>query len=205
MKAQTVQEWFFYIIRCKDNSLYSGITTNLDERLKKHNDGTGAKYTAGRKPVTLAYCETRLDRSQALKREAQIKAWTKARKENLIERGHRERKMDGKIKGYIEKQKSPQKEICLRLREIILETFPGIKEEVKWGAIVFSGGKFYVGALKDHVNLGFSVGGMSKEELALFEGSGKTLRHIKIRMLKDIDYGRIKKLLKLARECEGNC
>jgi hypothetical protein len=113
--------------------------------------------------------------------------------------------MDKRVKEYIEKQKSPQKEICLKLREIILKTFPDIKEEMKWGVPTFSGGKFYIGALKEHVNLGFSINGLTKEEIALFEGGGKTMRHIKIRTLKDVDEKRIVKLLKIAGECWEDC
>jgi len=113
--------------------------------------------------------------------------------------------MDEKVKKYIENQKSPQKEICLKVREIILKTFPDIKEEMKWGVPTFSGGRFYIGALKDHVNLGFSINGLTKEEIALFEGRGKTMRHIKIRTLKDIDEKRIVKLLNIAGECSEDC
>jgi len=113
--------------------------------------------------------------------------------------------MNRKIKEYIEKQKSPQKEICLRLWEIIRKTFPDIKEEMKWGVPVFSGGKFYIGALKDHVNLGFSINGLTKEEIALFEGGGKTMRHIKVCTLKDINEKRIVKLLNIAGECREDC
>jgi hypothetical protein len=111
--------------------------------------------------------------------------------------------MDTKVKQYIEKQKSPQKEICLKLREIIIRTFPGIQEEMKWGVPTFAGGKFYIGALRDHVNLGFSINGLSKEDIALFEGNGKTLRHIKVRNLDNIDEDRILRLLKIAGECPG--
>jgi hypothetical protein len=113
--------------------------------------------------------------------------------------------MDKKVKEYIEKQKSPQKEICLKLWEIILKTFPDIKEEMKWGVPTFSGGRFYIVALRDHINLGFSTSGLTKEEVALFEGGGKTMRHIKIRTLKDIDEKRIVKLLKIAGECQEDC
>jgi hypothetical protein len=113
--------------------------------------------------------------------------------------------MDKRVKEYIEKQKSPQKEICYRLRDIILKTFPGIKEEMKWGVPTFSGGKYYIGALKEHVNLGFSINGLTKEEIALFEGSGKTMRHIKVRTPGDIDEKRIVKLLNIAGECAEDC
>ena len=78
------QEWFFYILRCRDNSLYSGITNNLDARLKEHNRGTGAKYTYSRRPVILIYSEKYDNATEARKREEQIKGWSRIKKENLI-------------------------------------------------------------------------------------------------------------------------
>ncbi len=83
--AITDQEWFFYIVRCRDDSLYSGITVDLEGRLREHNKGTGAKYTSGRRPVTLVYRERYDNVSKARKRELQIKGWSKAKKERLIE------------------------------------------------------------------------------------------------------------------------
>ncbi len=59
--------------------------------------------------------------------------------------------------------------------------------------------------MKNQVNLGFSINGLSKEQIALFEGTGKTMRHIKIRTLTDIDEKKIVKLLKIAGECTGDC
>jgi hypothetical protein len=105
-----------------------------------------------------------------------------------------------KVDDYIDKQGSPQKEICQRLRALILKTIPGVKEEMMWGVPVFAGGKFYIGALKDHVNLGFAIKGLSKEEVALFEGGGKTMRHIKVYALADIDEPRIAGLLRLVNK-----
>jgi putative endonuclease len=78
------QEWYFYIVRCQDNSLYSGITNDIDHRVKEHNKGTGAKYTLGRRPVKLVYSEKHNNISEARKREAQIKSWRKTKKEQLI-------------------------------------------------------------------------------------------------------------------------
>lgn len=106
--------------------------------------------------------------------------------------------MDNKIKEYIKKQKSPQKEICQKLREIILSTFPNIREEMKYG-VPYYGNKFYIVTLKTHVNLGFSIKGLTKEEIALFEGSGKITRHIKFNTLKDITEKKIRKLLKMVK------
>jgi hypothetical protein len=102
-----------------------------------------------------------------------------------------------KIDEYINKQKFPQKEICQKLRTIIFETFPTIKEEMKWGVPAFGDGSFYIVALKDHVNLGFTIKRLSEEELALFDGGGKTTKNIEIKSLIGLDQKRIIKLLKM--------
>lgn len=104
------------------------------------------------------------------------------------------------VNDYINMQGSPVKEICKKVRNLIFKAIPGVKEEMKWGVPVYAGGKFYIGALKDHVNMGFSVNGLSKKEIAFFEGSGKIMRHIKIGSLRDIDEGKIVKLLKLVNK-----
>jgi hypothetical protein len=106
--------------------------------------------------------------------------------------------MDKKVTEYIEKQKSSHKEICQKLREIILNTFPDIIEEMKYG-VPYYGNKYYIVALKTHVNLGFSIIGLTKDEIALFEGNGKITRHIKIKTLKEIDEREIIKLLKIVK------
>jgi hypothetical protein len=105
--------------------------------------------------------------------------------------------MSKTIDDYIAKQKSPQKEVCQSLRSLILKTFPGVKEEMRWGVPVFGEGKFYIGAMKNQVNLGFSIVGLDREEIALFEGGGKTMRHIKVDKPENIDEKRIVELLKL--------
>lgn len=104
---------------------------------------------------------------------------------------------------YIQKQISPKKEILTKLRKIILKTFPKIKEEFKLGVPWY--GKYYLVSLKDHVNIGFAIGGLSKEEIDLFEGKGKTMRHIKINSVKDIDEKHIVKLLKIAKKAKCEC
>ena len=105
--------------------------------------------------------------------------------------------MDKKVKDYIEKQKSPQKEIIKKVREIFLKTLPGCEEKSAWGVIVLEDGKFYIGAMKTRVHVGFAINGLTKEEVGLFEGSGKTMRHIKIPSLDDIDEKKLVKLIKL--------
>ena len=108
--------------------------------------------------------------------------------------------MDDKIDEYINKQKDPQKEVCNHLRSLLRKTIPGIKEEMKWGVPVFADGKFYIGSFKNSVNLGFSIDGLNDREIALFKGIGKTMRHIKIKSLQDIDEKTLVKLIKLVNE-----
>ena len=105
--------------------------------------------------------------------------------------------MSTEVEDYINKQASPQKEICQALRRLILTTFPDAKEEMKWGVPAFSDGKFYIVALKDHVNLGFSTKGLTNEDMALFDGGGKTMKHIEVDKLANIDENRIIELLQL--------
>ena len=75
---------YTYLLRCADGSLYCGWTNCLEKRLKAHNEGKGAKYTKGRRPVILAYWEEFETREQALRREIQIKALTRTEKLRLI-------------------------------------------------------------------------------------------------------------------------
>jgi putative endonuclease len=77
-------DWFVYIVLCADGTFYTGATNNLDARVKKHNSGSGAKYTRSRLPVRLVYSETASDKSAALKREYAIKRMTRAQKAALI-------------------------------------------------------------------------------------------------------------------------
>ena len=80
-----MSEYVVYILRCGDGTLYTGCTSDLDRRLKAHSSGKGAKYTRARLPVELVYSEPALDKSQALKREAAIKALTREQKLALIQ------------------------------------------------------------------------------------------------------------------------
>lgn len=78
--------WFVYYVRCNDNSLYAGITTDLNRRVFEHNtcNKKGAKYTRARRPVTLAYYEPQSDKSSASQREYQLKKLQKKQKEALV-------------------------------------------------------------------------------------------------------------------------
>ena len=77
--------YFVYMLRCTDNSLYTGITTDVEKRFAAHCTGKGAKYTRGRGPLTLVYREECGDRSTALKRELEVKKLTRQEKELLIQ------------------------------------------------------------------------------------------------------------------------
>ena len=76
--------WYLYILRCGDGTLYTGITNDVEKRLEAHRAGKGAKYTRGRSPLELAYRECCGGHSDALKREAAVKKLTRQQKEKLI-------------------------------------------------------------------------------------------------------------------------
>ncbi len=84
MAKAAEDSWFVYLLRCADDSLYTGITNDVDRRCQQHNAGTGARYTRSRLPVELVYRESQTSRSLALKRELAIKRLTRPKKEALI-------------------------------------------------------------------------------------------------------------------------
>nr|WP_090174807.1 GIY-YIG nuclease family protein [Eubacterium oxidoreducens] len=77
---------YTYIVKCSDNTYYTGWTNNIDKRIKAHNNGKGAKYTKARRPVELVYLETFATKQEAMKREAEIKKLTRNEKEELIKK-----------------------------------------------------------------------------------------------------------------------
>ena len=77
--------WYLYILRCKDETLYTGITTDVEKRFAAHQSGKGAKYTRGRSPLELVYRETCGTHSDALKRELEIKKLPREQKQALID------------------------------------------------------------------------------------------------------------------------
>ena len=79
-------DWYLYVVRCRDGTLYTGISTDIDRRLAKHREGAGAgsKYLKGRGPLTLLFQKRLGSRSMALKVENMVKKLSKAKKENLI-------------------------------------------------------------------------------------------------------------------------
>jgi predicted GIY-YIG superfamily endonuclease len=88
MKGKGKKDWTVYILRCGDGSLYTGIAKDVQVRLKQHSEGKGATYTRTRLPVTLLYQQQGLTHSEALIREAQIKAMPRFKKEEMISNGN---------------------------------------------------------------------------------------------------------------------
>jgi predicted GIY-YIG superfamily endonuclease len=78
--------WSVYLLRCADGTIYAGSTTDVEARARAHNDGHGARYTSGRRPVAVAYQERCGSRSAALRREHALKRLTRTEKEALIRR-----------------------------------------------------------------------------------------------------------------------
>jgi putative endonuclease len=76
--------WFVYVVRCGDGTLYTGISRDVDARVAKHNRGQGARYTRGRAPIALVHSERKSSHTAALRREAAIKALSRAAKLELI-------------------------------------------------------------------------------------------------------------------------
>ncbi len=79
-----MSSWFVYIVECGDGTLYTGISTDVEARIAKHNAGTGSKYTEKRRPVKLVYQEEVKNRSEASKREYGIKRLTRRQKLALV-------------------------------------------------------------------------------------------------------------------------
>ena len=118
-KGGQAVSWFVYILRCKDETLYTGSTTDLARRLRTHNSGKGAKYTRSRLPVELAYWEEAEDKSSAFRRECAIKKLTRGEKLKLIR----------------EKEKETMREMRRKERQIAAEEAWKIVEESPYGVL----------------------------------------------------------------------
>jgi putative endonuclease len=86
-ETAVASRWWVYLLKCRDGSLYTGITTDVAARVATHSAGEGARYTRSRLPVELVYSERVADRSAALRREAAIKRLSAADKRLLVARG----------------------------------------------------------------------------------------------------------------------
>lgn len=83
--------YFLYLLLCKDKSIYTGITTDVKRRFAEHQAGTGSKYTSARKATTILYTESYGTRSEASKRESEIKKWNRQKKLSLMKKNATER------------------------------------------------------------------------------------------------------------------
>ena len=101
------------------------------------------------------------------------------------------------VEDYYSNIKSPLKELASKLRYLVKKNYPHFQESMLWGVPVFQDGLIYIVALKDHVNLGFTVSNLTKEEESLFQGGGKTTRKIEIKSIEDINESKIKELIEL--------
>lgn len=86
---------YTYILKCSDNTYYTGYTNHLEKRIQAHNEGKGAKYTKGRRPVELVYYEEYETKQTAMKREWEIKHFSRDKKESLF---HPEQKENDLVK-----------------------------------------------------------------------------------------------------------
>lgn len=80
-----MHDWYIYILRCSDGSFYTGITTDLVKRVERHNSGDGAKYTRARRPVGLIYSQECSSKSEAKRKELEIKSLSRENKEKLVD------------------------------------------------------------------------------------------------------------------------
>jgi putative endonuclease len=86
-KTKDRDDWFLYILGCCDGSFYTGITKDLERRLKMHQSGKASRYTRSRRPVKILYHERCVGRTKALVRECEVKEWPRKKKEELILKG----------------------------------------------------------------------------------------------------------------------
>ncbi len=109
--------------------------------------------------------------------------------------------MNDKVKAYIDKQKPKEKALLLTARKLILDTLPGTDEFLGWGVLCYSQGRIYLAAMKDRIHVGFSIIGLKPTDIKIFEGSGKTAKHIKIYSKTELKEKNIAKLVqKITRE-----
>jgi hypothetical protein len=111
--------------------------------------------------------------------------------------------MNTEVKKYIDKQKPNEKELLQLARKLVLKTIAGCDEFIHYGVLCYAKGKIYLAAMKDRIHIGFSIIGLSPQEIKLFEGSGKTARHIKIFYKEELEEKNITELIKMVNQKAG--
>ena len=107
--------------------------------------------------------------------------------------------MNSQVKVYLEKQPSDRRKIMEKLREILIEAVPSLNEKMEWGVMCYDD-LYYIANLPKQINMGFSIVGLSPEEVKLFQGTGKTMRHLKYENIDSIDKEELVKIIKLVRD-----
>ncbi|HNR43597.1 MAG TPA: DUF1801 domain-containing protein [Methanofastidiosum sp.] len=107
--------------------------------------------------------------------------------------------MHSQIKEYLEKQPSDRRKIMENLREILIEAVPSLNEKMEYGVMCYDD-LYYIANLPKQINMGFSIIGLTPEEVKLFEGTGKTMRHLKFENIDSINKEELVKIIKLVRE-----
>lgn len=105
--------------------------------------------------------------------------------------------MDKAVKAYIEKQDDLKKTLLKKARKLLLETIKNCHEEFNWGVPVYDGGKFYIAAMKTRIHIGMAITGLDKKVVDELEGTGKTMRHVKVHNLEEFDEKKLTRLIKL--------
>ncbi len=107
--------------------------------------------------------------------------------------------MNPQIKQYLEKQPLERQKIILYLREVLLEAIPSLNEKMEYGVMCYDD-LYYIANLSKQINMGFSIIGLAPEEIKLFQGTGKTMRHLKFEDIDSIDKESLVKIIKLVRD-----
>ena len=108
-------------------------------------------------------------------------------------------KMNPQVKLYLEKQSPDRCKIMEKLREILIEAVPGLNEKMEYGVLCYDD-LYYIANLPKHINMGFSIIGLTPEEIKLFQGTGKTMRHLKFLDIDSINKEELVKIIKLVSD-----
>lgn len=107
--------------------------------------------------------------------------------------------MNPQIKQYLEKQPPERQKIMVYLREVLLDAIPNLNEKMEYGVMCYDD-LYYIANLPNQINMGFSIIGLTPEEIKLFQGTGKTMRHLKFENIDSIDNEELVKIIILVRE-----
>jgi predicted GIY-YIG superfamily endonuclease/uncharacterized protein YdhG (YjbR/CyaY superfamily) len=172
--------YFVYLLQCADNSIYTGVTTNVERRFEEHKKGTASHYTSAKKAVRILYSEKQPNRSEAQKREAEIKKWSREKKLALVRTAKMivmEKKVVTKkamtVSAYVKMFPKPVATRLATIRALVKKGAPNALEGVWYGMPGYKiNGKplIYFGAFKNHTGVFPTPSGITalKKELASY-------------------------------------